>query len=258
MAGSTTTAGLVAAAARNHDPDRYVAALLAPRSVRADLVTLAALTGELARIGRMVREPMLAAMRLQWWRDALENGATTGYPVADDAIHMVRRLGVTAGVLGDLTRTAADIDAADVVAADEAGWCEAGAADAAAFRIALAIMGVAATPEWNRVAELAGEGFAVVRRLNAEAGDRPPPAGSRLSLPVAPWIEGVRARRDEVARHLAHASRAPLVALLPLALIEPYLRSLQEHDGGGVRARGGLTPLARAWCLWKARMTRRI
>lgn len=258
MVRSATAAQLVAASARNLDPDRYMAALLAPRSLREDLITLAALTGEIRRISRTVREPMLAAIRLQWWRDALEFGATTGYPVADDAIHLVRRLAVTREVLQELTRTSADLDAPPTVAPDDDGWRAAGAADAAAFRIAATIVGVAASPGLDRATVLAGEAFGVARRLNAEAGGDVASGASRLALPLEPWIDGVRTRREEIRRQLAETSAGLLVALLPLALIEPYLQSLQEHEGGGARASSGLAPLTRAWCLWRAKLRQRI
>lgn len=255
---SPATRDLVAAAARLHDPDRYLAALLAPKAVRGDLVTLASLTGELSRITRTVREPMLTAIRLQWWRDALVSGATTGYPVADEAIHLLQRLDIAMPMVEELTRSPADGDATGILAPDETGWREAGAADGAAFGIALRIAGVAASPRLDRTAALAGEAFGVARRLNEEGAGAAARAGDRLALPAGPWIEGVKARREEIRRQLAAAPGGWLVALLPLALIEPYLRSLQVHEGGGVRATPGIAPLARAWCLWRAKLRRRI
>ncbi|HEX2449418.1 MAG TPA: squalene/phytoene synthase family protein [Methyloceanibacter sp.] len=72
--------------ARAGDPDRALAALFAPRQVREDLFALIAFNVELARIGELVNEPGLGAIRLQWWRDAIERavkGEATGHPVAD-------------------------------------------------------------------------------------------------------------------------------------------------------------------------------
>ena len=75
----------VRAAARELDYDRYLAALLAPRRARDDLMALAAFHGEIARIPLTVREPAIGDIRLQWWRDALRTpaGTATGNPVAD-------------------------------------------------------------------------------------------------------------------------------------------------------------------------------
>src|SRR4249920_224039 len=86
--GSTApTAETVATSARAGEPDRYLAALLAPPAARDGLLALAAFSAELGRIGQLVtREPMMGEIRLQWWRDALrprDSGERTGNPVAD-------------------------------------------------------------------------------------------------------------------------------------------------------------------------------
>lgn len=64
---------------RRVDPDRYISALFAPSERRPLLFALYALNHELARIGETVKEPMLAAIRFEWWREALE-GARDGRP----------------------------------------------------------------------------------------------------------------------------------------------------------------------------------
>lgn len=72
--------------ARDADPDRAIATLFASRDVRDDLFTLYAFNAELARIADQVSEPGLGAIRLQWWREAVERaagGEATGHPVAD-------------------------------------------------------------------------------------------------------------------------------------------------------------------------------
>lgn len=57
--------------ARTFQYDRYVAALLLPRQHREALIVLAAFAAELQRIPFIVSEPMMAAIRFQWWRDEL-------------------------------------------------------------------------------------------------------------------------------------------------------------------------------------------
>lgn len=54
------------------DPDRFRAAMAAPVSARAVLFPLYAFNLEVARAPWVTQEPMIAEMRLQWWRDALE------------------------------------------------------------------------------------------------------------------------------------------------------------------------------------------
>lgn len=66
--------GLSACAAlvRRHDPDRFLAALFAPAARREALFTLYAFNHELARAREVTREPTLALIRLQWWREVVE------------------------------------------------------------------------------------------------------------------------------------------------------------------------------------------
>lgn len=53
------------------DPDRYRAALFAAPGARARLLTLYAFHYELAKVPEHVSEPMIGAIRYQWWRDML-------------------------------------------------------------------------------------------------------------------------------------------------------------------------------------------
>jgi phytoene/squalene synthetase len=56
---------------RRFDRDRYLTALFATPSARADLMALYAFNLEVAKTREMVREPMMGLMRLQWWRDCI-------------------------------------------------------------------------------------------------------------------------------------------------------------------------------------------
>lgn len=55
---------------RTQDPDRYLSALLASEHVPFFL-TLGALEAELSHIREAVKEPMIALIRLAWWREAI-------------------------------------------------------------------------------------------------------------------------------------------------------------------------------------------
>lgn len=56
---------------RRGDPDRFMAAMAAPVAARHVLFPLYAFNLEVARAPWVTQEPMIAEMRLQWWRDAL-------------------------------------------------------------------------------------------------------------------------------------------------------------------------------------------
>jgi len=74
----------LAADVRMLDPDRYLATLFAPAEVREALFALYAFDHEIAKVRRLVREPMAGLVRLQWWRDALDGievGNVLSHPV---------------------------------------------------------------------------------------------------------------------------------------------------------------------------------
>src|SRR5882757_8446285 len=70
-------ANRLAASVRAADPDRYFATLFAPAPHRPFLFALYAFNAEVARVAETVREPMLGAIRLEWWRETSE-GASKG------------------------------------------------------------------------------------------------------------------------------------------------------------------------------------
>lgn len=67
-------AGLV----KNGDPDRFMAAMAAPVEARHVLFPIYALNVEVARAPWVTQETMIAEIRLQWWRDALDEIAMGG------------------------------------------------------------------------------------------------------------------------------------------------------------------------------------
>jgi NADH dehydrogenase [ubiquinone] 1 alpha subcomplex assembly factor 6 len=69
----------LAVSVRAADPDRYFSALFAPAPMRGFLFALYAFNHEVARVAETVREPMLGAIRLEWWRETVES-ARNGTP----------------------------------------------------------------------------------------------------------------------------------------------------------------------------------
>lgn len=65
---------------RRGDPDRFLAAMAAPPRTREVLFPLYAFNVEVSRAPWVTQEPLIAEMRLQWWRDALDEIAG-GRPV---------------------------------------------------------------------------------------------------------------------------------------------------------------------------------
>lgn len=67
------------------DRDRYLMALAAPAAQRDALAVLGAFNLELARVADTVSEEMLGFIRLQWWREALDE-IEAGGPVRRHAV----------------------------------------------------------------------------------------------------------------------------------------------------------------------------
>ena len=70
-----STLSRVGELARQHDPDRFFTTLFAPAAARPALWALYAFNHEIARARETVREPMMAMIRLQWWREVVEGQA---------------------------------------------------------------------------------------------------------------------------------------------------------------------------------------
>jgi phytoene/squalene synthetase len=79
------------------EPDRYVAALFAPREKRSALMALYAFDHEVGRIASIVHEPMVGHIRLGWWREqvgAIYGGGVVLAPVVVALAEVVRVYGL--------------------------------------------------------------------------------------------------------------------------------------------------------------------
>lgn len=96
------TIAACAALVERGDPDRFVATMAAPVAARARLFPLYAFNLEVARAPWVTSEPMIAEMRLQWWRDVIENaasGAARAHEVAGPLHDLIRETGLPVAVL---------------------------------------------------------------------------------------------------------------------------------------------------------------
>ncbi len=82
-------AGYCAALVRDQDFDRYAATLFVGTAPRRALLALAAFNVEIVRIPRLVSQPLVGDIRLQWWSDLLDgtaHGGESGNPVAAELL----------------------------------------------------------------------------------------------------------------------------------------------------------------------------
>jgi len=67
-----TTSSALVEQVRRADPDRFFCSLFAPAELRERLLLLYAFNHELARAREVASEPLLALLRLTWWREVVE------------------------------------------------------------------------------------------------------------------------------------------------------------------------------------------
>jgi len=82
---------------RRHDRERYLTALFAPAACREDLFALYAFNLEVAKTAEVVSEAMIGRIRLQWWREAIEEiyaGRPRAHAVAEPLAAAVERHGL--------------------------------------------------------------------------------------------------------------------------------------------------------------------
>lgn len=88
---------------RRADRERFLATLFAPEPQRSGLLALLAFDHELARTRHVAREPMLARIRHEWWREACVEAAGSGKPRAQPVVESLsetaRRHGLSAAEL---------------------------------------------------------------------------------------------------------------------------------------------------------------
>ncbi len=259
-----TARALIVETAKTHAPDYYLSALLAPPASRDDLLVLAAFEGGMDRITREVSDPMVAEIRLQWWRDwmeAMQPGRSSGNPLADALGDVVMRHGL------DKERLIASIDARSTLEDGTMPFVLLGgrtrqkARDGAAMHRAAEVLGI--TPQGGQEdgIEAAGLAFSFARlALNKRAR-----LGQATGVVVGLKGELQQARYNllQVRTQVSGWPNALRLAALPVALVGPYLRACERVGAkapGGVAARpdDAILPLTRVWRLWLFAKTGRL
>lgn len=261
---SQAEADAIRQAARDGAPDRYLAALLSPRDARDDLITLAAFSGEIEKIERQVQEAYLGEIRVQWWRDALSASTAetkSGHPVADAFADVILR--------HDLSRDAID-DFFDAVThrlfpsppEDDSQLALAiRLTDGTLFTFAAQILGMRDTAEHAGLIDHAAQAYGLAQlALNLPyalvANRFPVPENYAAPADASDWKAVIEKLARTSRSHLAHVRSAystapPPVksALMPVALVEPYLRVVSRANHDPARDIAGVAPMTRTWRL---------
>lgn len=272
MATSASTASQNAftemtSVARAFEPERYLAATLAKEPGRTALIAISAYAADLQRIAATVAQPMLAEVRLQWWRDALDGavkGEKTGSPIADALTNAVRQFDLPIAMLVAISEARAfdlyDDPMPDVASLD--GYIS--KTEAIPFELALRVTGMSSA-EAAAPALLAGRIFGMTRLLarlpvHLARGRHLLPAwepgtAQATVLRLAQEIRTGFASFEPQFRRLPRHQRC---GLLPLAVVPSYLRSIERHGRDPQRDVADLAPLVRVWRIGLAHATGRI
>ena len=239
----------LAQAVRNADPDRYFSALFAPAAQRPYLFAFYAFNAEVSRIAESVREPMLGAIRLEWWRETAE-GAANGKPRNHDVARgLAALLAARPVALADLEAiiAARAVDSSADTCADFAALEDyLDATSGAVMRVAAKILG--GKPEITRAAALAYGLSGLVRSLPFHNGRHklymPRDLLAALHMTQQEFFHlekndprliaamrqaGLRARDHFMAARQAPRPGVALPAILPAALVPVYLRKMTRE-----------------------------
>ncbi|MGH1418352.1 MAG: squalene/phytoene synthase family protein [Hyphomicrobiaceae bacterium] len=264
--------------ARSYAYEGYLGALLAPRNVRDDLVVLAAFLGEMARIPFLVSEPTLGDIRLQWWRDWLAGlgaqATPTGNQLADAFGQVIIRHHLPRDQLDALLDARGDDGYPTIQRSLSEYEAYLQATTGSGLSLAARICGIEATPAFNSLIANATEAVGTVvvlrrlpRHVSREQWPLPitidratAPLQSHTLLPddfidnsaterqasIVSAIQSARAAHRRAKSQMRAASKAERGIILELALVEPYLRVLDDPNFDPTRQVAEISPLAMA------------
>jgi phytoene synthase len=263
---------------RQGDPDRWLASLFIPEAARPHFHAVLAFNLEIARVREVVSEPMLGEIRLQWWRDALENpdnGDVRANPVAAALLDAIARFDLPKDPFIELidARTF-DLydDPMETVAALEA-YCK--ATSSSLFRLipmiltpdepasglgaaehgglAYALTGLLRAFPWQSAR---GQLFIPLEILKKHGGDRAAIAAGKATPAIRAALADMRGlARDNLDVFMTRIEGLPDAcrpAFLPISLCEPNLRQMEKPGYEPFETIVQLPQWRRQWILWRA------
>jgi 15-cis-phytoene synthase len=269
--------------ARAYAFDYYLAALLAPRACREDLIALAAFIGEIERVPLLVSDPALGEIRIKWWLDWLDGvggQARSGNPVADVLGEVIRRRQLPVGVLAELVEARA-LELYAQPFADKPSFHDYLFKTSGASALVSAQILGRRTPDDETAAGLRALGCAygaarqLLRLPHLASRGRWGLTSGKVEVEATALLDGDERQRADARRKDAIVEAWLLLrkaddclkgdvceafrmgAGLPAALAGPYLTAL-ERQGDWLTSAADISPLKRVWRLWRARRTGRL
>jgi phytoene synthase len=225
-------------------------------------MAIAAFHGEVSRIPVGVREPAIGDIRLQWWRDVLAAAGdkeATGSPLADSLRQALRADALPENELTAMIDAYAQLLHPGSLRDSDAMRAFADASQGAAFRLAAHVLGAGEATSSTPLITAAAQAYGRVQLLRALpillAKGRNPfgeGAGVDWDARLGPLLAQARASLIKARRLAALAPATILPAILPVALVEPYLAALENLGRNIVLEQASISPLSRVWRIFEA------
>ena len=228
---------------RAHDRDRYLSTLFAPDGKRPHLLALYAFNAEVTRIRDQVSDPGIGLIRLQWWRDTLENGAAQGHPVAEALLSTIRDFALPVEALTDLLSAREFELYQDRMPGLTELEAYLGETSSRLIQMAAMILDRAAAPKASEAAGLAGVAHGLAKIL-AEPRHRAPFLPPDMDVTEA--IAHAQKRLDQALSLLTALPKSLLPAFLPLSLTAGDLKTIAKTPGSPRLP----APLRRQMTMW--------
>ena len=267
---------------READKDRFLAALFAPADRRRDLLALYAFNAEVAAVQGKVCEPLAGEVRLRYWHDLIAHAGEPGAnPVALALLETVKRHALPRQLLLDLLEarrfdvydetfsTRADLEdyasktSSILIELAQRILGDPGETDLELARpagIAYAITGLARSFAFHASRGkiflpeeiLAAHGAARADILAGQSSDA-------LRSALADFRQQARSHLERIRNGVGELPDLLVPALLPIALVRPYLARMERADYEPFRTAVEVPPWRKQWLLWRAaRDPRRI
>lgn len=245
----------VASEVKKHDNDRYFCTLFAQDAVRERLFALYAFNQEIAKIRETVTEPMMGFIRLQWWREAIEEvyaGTPRNHAVVNALYDSLQQTPLSAALFEQLlTAREHDLDEEPPLNT-EALVSYMAASSSSLFQLSLEACAVTA-PEAHQAAYHLGIAWGLVgymRAIRYYASSKrvlfPRDLMEQQGISVADILAGrslektqalAQALAEQAATHLAEARtlrafipQEALPVFLPAAMIDVFLKRIRRHN----------------------------
>ena len=256
---------------RNADRDRFVATLFAPAHKRDALYALYAFDVEIAQVRDRAREAAPGEIRLQWWREVVQDercGEAIASPVAASLLNAIEhyRLPVNAmlsliearrfDLYNEPMRTIAELEdyalktvsalmamAAQILGVDAAITARPAGIACALTQLLAALPGHAARRQLYLPLELLDRHGAHAADVFAGCAS---PALDRAAVDLR------RLARDHLAATANNLRMLPEQALPAFLPIAPLRRSLDRLDHSDIFSPKALPPWRRQWLIWRA------